>query len=84
MLITTAPLQRCMLSSPPTQIWLSCERGARALGIDPKEKVIVHSDALSVDEGVRLQKLANELGLNGLNFDEFTLSCCTALSSHML
>jgi len=35
-----------------------------SLGIDPKEKVIVHSDALSVDKAVRLQKLADELGLN--------------------
>lgn len=36
-----------------------------SIGIDPREKTLVHSDALSIDKAVRLQHLANELGLKG-------------------
>ncbi|KAG6807603.1 hypothetical protein H0H93_001379 [Arthromyces matolae] len=39
-----------------------------SLGIDPRQKVIVYSDSLSVDKALRLQKQANELGLEKVSF----------------
>jgi nicotinate phosphoribosyltransferase len=37
-----------------------------SLGINPQDKLIVHSDALSVDKAVKLQKLSEEVGYKGL------------------
>jgi nicotinate phosphoribosyltransferase len=34
-----------------------------SLGIDPREKLIIYSDSLSVDKALRLRKQASELGL---------------------
>ncbi|KAG5642056.1 hypothetical protein DXG03_003727 [Asterophora parasitica] len=39
-----------------------------SLGIDPREKIIVYSDALNVEKAIRLQKQANELGLQKASF----------------
>lgn len=39
------------------EIWAS-------LDIDPKEKIILHSDALSVDKAIRLQHLSDDSGYN--------------------
>jgi len=39
-----------------------------SLGIDPREKLVVYSDSLNVDKCLRLQKQANELGLEKVSF----------------
>lgn len=36
-----------------------------SLGIDPSKKMIIYSDALSIDKALRLKEQANDLGLNG-------------------
>ncbi|KAJ6513444.1 Quinolinate phosphoribosyl transferase [Mycena sanguinolenta] len=35
-----------------------------SLGIDPREKIIVYSDALNIDKALRLKEQADDLGLN--------------------
>ncbi|KAJ7883048.1 Quinolinate phosphoribosyl transferase [Mycena olivaceomarginata] len=35
-----------------------------SLGIDPSKKMIIYSDALSIDKALRLKEQANDLGLN--------------------
>ncbi|KAJ7352578.1 nicotinate phosphoribosyltransferase, partial [Mycena albidolilacea] len=35
-----------------------------SLGIDPSKKLIIYSDALSIDKALRLKEQANDLGLN--------------------
>ncbi|KAF5382124.1 hypothetical protein D9615_004196 [Tricholomella constricta] len=39
-----------------------------SLGIDPRQKLLVYSDALDVDKAIRLQKQADELGLEKVSF----------------
>ncbi|KAG6856299.1 hypothetical protein H0H87_005712 [Tephrocybe sp. NHM501043] len=39
-----------------------------SLGIDPRQKTLVFSDSLSVDKAIRLQKQADELGLQKVSF----------------
>lgn len=34
-----------------------------SLGIDPRQRLIVYSDSLNVDKAIRLQRQADELGL---------------------
>ena len=64
-------------SGDPFKFGPRVKEAYESLGIDPKEKVIVHSDALSVDKAIRLQKLADEIGLNGLTNSHYL---CSALS----
>ncbi|KAF8072119.1 nicotinate phosphoribosyltransferase [Lyophyllum atratum] len=39
-----------------------------SLGIDPRQKLIVYSDSLNIDKAIRLQKQADELGLEKVSF----------------
>lgn len=52
-------------SGDPFAFGLRVKQVFESLGIDPRTKMIIYSDALNIDKVLRLKEQANDLGLNG-------------------
>ncbi|KAJ7127184.1 nicotinate phosphoribosyltransferase [Mycena epipterygia] len=51
-------------SGDPFVFGLRAKEVFESLGIDPRTKMIIYSDALNIDKALRLKEQANDLGLN--------------------